>query len=268
MRRFLLMLQLVMIMALMSCEVDMPENVIPPGKMEVLLYDYHLVQSMGSEYAASDYKEKLFYEYVFEKHNVTKERFDSSMMWYNRYPKHLKKLYTSLEARLEAEVESLNASGGVLDTGVSLDMVYLAADTAELWTGQHNRIFYSSMLNSHMAFDFTAPDDSSFMAGDSISFSFDALFVNEGRDSIRQRAYAGVLVRYADGTSDNLGIEILRSGRHALELPRNMESRLELMDGFVYYSDNDSLSKAKLMLSDISLKKFSAKNSGETEEKK
>jgi hypothetical protein len=40
------------------------------------------------------------------------------------------------------------------------------------------------------------------------------------------------------------------------------------MDGFVYYSDNDSLSKAKLMLSDISLKKFSAKNSGETEEKK
>ena len=124
------------------------------------------------------------------------------------------------------------------------------------------------VVNSHMAFDFTAPDDSSFMAGDSISFSFDALFVNEGRDSLRQRAYAGVLVRYADGTSDNLGIEILRSGRHAIELPRNMESRLESMDGFVYYSDNDSLSKAKLMLSDISLKKFSAKNSGETEEKK
>lgn len=267
MRRYLLMLQLAMTMILLSCEVKIPENVIPPGKMEALLYDYHLVQSMASEYAANDYKEKLFFEYVFEKHGVTKEHFDSSMMWYNRYPKHLKKLYASLETRLDAEVETLNASGAVQDTGVSLEMVYLAADTAELWTGLHNRVLYSSMLGSHIAFDFVAPDDSSFVAGDSITFSFNTLFVTEGRDSVRQRAYAGVLVRYADGTSDNRGLDISRSGSHVLALPRNTQTRLESMDGFVYYSDNDSLSKAKLMLSDISLKKIHARNFGKSEDK-
>lgn len=255
---FLSSLFIVMTMLLVSCEVKMPEDIIPPFKMEELLYDYHLVQAMPSEYSANDYKEKLFFDYVFKKHNVTKEHFENSMKWYNRYPKHLRKIYTSLEARIEAEVESIDVSDINLYTGVSLELVDLAADTVDLWTGSHNRVLYSSMLNSHMVFDFVAPDDSSFLAGDSISFSFNALFVNEGNDSIRQRAHAGVLVRYVDGTSDNLGLEIVCSGKCLLALPKNMQSSVKSMDGFVYYADDDSLSKAKLMLSDISLERIRA----------
>ena len=44
-----------------SCEVEMPEDIIPQDKMESLLYDYHLAQSMSSEYTSADYKEKLFF---------------------------------------------------------------------------------------------------------------------------------------------------------------------------------------------------------------
>ena len=95
MKRFLGYILFVAPLLLFSCEVKMPEDIIPPTKMEALLYDYHLVQSMSSEYASDDYKEKLYFAYVFDKHNVTQEEFEHSMQWYNRYPKHMKKIYAN-----------------------------------------------------------------------------------------------------------------------------------------------------------------------------
>ncbi len=257
---------LLVAMLLVSCEVKMPEDIIPPGRMESLLYDYHLAQSMASEYAANDYKEKLFFEYVFEKHSVTQAEFENSMKWYNRYPKHLKKLYASLEERLEAEVEVLSAVGADQDADVAFEMLNWDADTVELWTSSFNRIMNASMLNSHIAYGFTAPSDSSFLAGDSISLSFNTLFVNEGKNSVKQGAYAAMVVKYVDGTSDNVGVEILHSGAQALTLPRNMQSAMKSLDGFIYYFDNDTRAKAKLMLGGLSLKKISVRCFAETQE--
>ena len=80
--------------------------------MEAVLYDYHLVQAMSSEYSSATYREKLFYSYVFTKHNITKEHFDSSLVWYNRYPKHMLRIYTNIEAALEKEIEAFGESKG------------------------------------------------------------------------------------------------------------------------------------------------------------
>ena len=251
--RILLPLFISVLMA--SCEVKMPEDVIPPARMEALLYDYHLVQSMSSEYASVDYKEKLYFDYVFTKHNVSKEEFGHSMEWYNRYPKHLQKIYANLEKRIEEELESLNGAGVSLVPGVNLEVAFLAADTAELWSGAHNMMLYSSSLNSYLAFGFETPQDSSFVAGDSISFSFNALFADEGRKEVAQKAHAGLYVVYDDGTTDNAGMDV-EQGDCSLSVKRNKECRMKSVSGFVYYTDDDSLAKAKMMLSDISVKKI------------
>ena len=58
-------LSLLLLFSLLSCEVKVPENVIPPKKMEAFLYDYHLVQSMNGQYSSDEYREKLFYSYIF-----------------------------------------------------------------------------------------------------------------------------------------------------------------------------------------------------------
>ena len=114
-RRISAYLSLFLVLALLSCEVKMPDDIIAPDKMEKLLYDYHLVQSMSSEYASDEYKEKLYFKYVFAKHNVTEAEFDSSLVWFNRYPKHMFRIYQNLEQRLEGEVEMMSNAKGVLD---------------------------------------------------------------------------------------------------------------------------------------------------------
>ena len=168
-----------------SCEVKMPEDVIPQGKMEAVLYDYHLAQSMSSEYTSADYKEKLFFTYLFSLHGVTQEQFERSMEWYNRYPKHLHRMYANLEKRLEAEVEKMNSAGGAMEEGVNLEVAYLAADTADLWTGSRNRMLACTMLDSHVSFGFDVPEDSTFAVGDSLSLSFNAMFVTAGCQAAR-----------------------------------------------------------------------------------
>lgn len=269
MDRLKLFLLSAFILFLASCEVKIPENVIAPDKMEQLLYDYHLVQSMTSEYSSAEYKEKLFYDYVFAKHGVTQGQFEESMGWYNRYPKHLQKIYLALETRLEAEVEELNALGSSPELTVALDFERLHYNTTELWIGPHNRMLSANHLHSHMTFNLDMPEDSSLLVGDSLSFSFDALFVNEARDSIRQKAHAAVLVKYVNGLSNGYSVDVDSSGYFSVAVQRNNVSAINSLSGFVYYSDDDPRCKAKMLLSGISLKRFKAKeavDAGEQEE--
>lgn len=266
MKRKQLFLFFAIILLLCACEVKMPKDVIPPAKMEQLLYDYHLVQSMTSEYASADYKEKLFFDYVFEKHHVTRNMFDASMGWYNRYPKHLQKIYANLEERLNIELEELSAMGAYPELAVSVEAAYMAADSAEMWVGARNRILNSNHLNSYLTFSFEVPEDSSFVAGDSLSLSFDVLFVDEGRENISQKAHTAVFVKYANGLSDSEGFDITSSGSYNVAVTRNKESNINSMSGFVYYSDNDSLAKAKMLLGNISLKRICAKPDAENKE--
>lgn len=254
--RFVHIVLLLLALCLGSCEVEMPKDVIVQDKMEALLYDYHLVQAMSSEYASTEYKEKLYFDYVFKKHNVTKEQFEHSMKWYVRYPKHLKRIYANLEERLEKEVEVMGAAKGVIEDNTSLSVAYLATDTAELWTGPKNKMLTATPLNSKVAFGFDAPKDSAFVKGDSLFFAFTARFVPCGVKDVKQEAHAAIRIDYEDGSSDGRGVNILNSGDYVLSLKRNYGSRLKSMSGFVYYFDNDSTALPKLMLGDISLKRI------------
>ena len=256
--RFCIQLLLVATL-LVSCEVKMPEDVIPQGKMEALLYDYHLAQSMSSEYTSGDYKEKLFFSYMFSRHDVTKEQFDRSMEWYNRYPRHLQRIYTNLEKRLEAEVDKMSMNGGVMEAGVNLEAAYLAADTAELWTGSRNRILSCTALDSYVSFGFDVPDDSTFVAGDSIAFTFNAMFISGGLQNVRQMAHAALSFEYEDGTVGGKGLDVTDNGEYTVSVARNPDSRLKSVAGYVYYNDTDTTAVAKLLLDDISLTRIHPK---------
>ena len=244
---------------LFSCEVKMPDYVISPAKMETFLYDYHMVQSMTGQYASDDYKEKLYYSYVFKKHNVEKSHFDSSMQWYNRNPKHLRRIYESLEARLDAEVGRLNEEKNMLEEGVSLEDVSLLKDSVDLWTSSKFKYLSSTPLNSRLAFSFKTPEDTSFVKNDSLSFSFSAFFLSASKDSLRQSAYASIRLDYADGGVFTNAVRVDSTGVYNLSASRNPDSKLKSMSGFVYYVDDDSAANSGLLLGDISLVKMRPK---------
>ena len=85
------------LLLLVSCQVKIPKEIIQPDKMETVLYDYHMVQAMGSEITSTpEYQLKLYHSYVFDKHGITKALFDSSMVWYTRHPAYLTQIYADL----------------------------------------------------------------------------------------------------------------------------------------------------------------------------
>lgn len=241
----------IILLLAVSCDVRIPDNVIPPGKMEAILYDYHQVQAMSGEYTSDNYKEKLFYSYVFEKHNIEKEEFDAAMQWYNRYPKHLRKIYEKLSERVEGEIENLNAIRVVDKEGVLLDLLSCNSDSMDLWVSSSIKQFSSNSLNNRLEFSFDVPDDATFVKGDSLVFSFNAEFISP--DSILQDAYASVRLDYDDKSLFTASVRIDTIGEYILASPRYHDGKLKSMCGFVYYTDNDTTAGSRMLLHDISL---------------
>ena len=246
-------LSILFLSTLLSCEVKIPDYVIPPQRMEAFLYDYHLIQSMNGQYSSDDYKEKLYYTYIFNKHNIEKAKFDSSMQWYNRYPKHLKRIYESLEARLNIEVDKLDAEKNLLEDGVSIGAVSLAADSVNLWTGLRLKYLTSTPLSSKLFFSFTVPDDTAFVKNDSLSFSFVACYIPSVDGQQNQSAYASIRLDYDDKSVFTNAVSVDSTGFYALSAPRNPDCKLKSMSGFVYYSDDDTTASSGLLLGDISV---------------
>ena len=253
MRSFGYILSVAFLLTLLSCEVKMPDYVIPPYKIEAFLYDYHLIQSMGGQYSSDDYKEKLYYSYIFEKHNIEKEAFDSSMQWYSRHPKYLKWIYESLETRLNAEVDKLDKEKNLLEDGITIDAVSLAADSVNLWTGLKSKYLTSTPLNSKLCFSFVVPDDTTFVKNDSLCFSFVACYVPLKEKLQKQSAYASIRLDYEDESVFTNACSVDSSGFYSLSAPRNPDSKLKSMTGFVYYADDDTIASSGLLLGDISV---------------
>ena len=254
---------------LASCKVEMPEGVIPPERMEALLYDYHLTQSMASSFSSGEYKEKLMYAYVYEKHHVTKEMFDSSLVWYSRYPKHMKLIYNRLETRLQSEVDYLTDARKAMDGNVNLQTAYLAPRVAELWTGHPVKMLSPTPLGNKIEFSFDVPTDSTFLVGDSLVFSFDAHFISPDKDGVKQEAYAAVNLEYSDETYYVTGVSIKEDGHYTVPAPRNFNSLLQTMSGYVYYFDNDTAYASRLLLDNLSLLRLhSVQSAGKEASKK
>lgn len=241
---------------LLSCQVKMPEDVLPPDKMEVVLYDYHMTQSMALSLATADYKEKLMYTHVYDKHGITKEMFDSSLVWYNRYPRHMKRIYANIENRLNREIDELAAIRGLQNETVDISVVDFTAGNAELWTGHPVKMLSSVPHANKVAFSFETPKDSSFMAGDSLVFSFNAEFLSDRTGDVKQEAYAAITLVYNDGSYDVSGLSIDEAGHYALAEVRNYRTRISSVSGYIYYFDNDSSKTSVMLLDRLSLRRL------------
>ena len=106
----------VMLMGLLACKPSMPDDVLSPGKMEDILYDYHLADGMAyaeANYDQLGYKKMVYREAALRKHGVTKAEFDSSMVYYYRHTEKLHDIYLNLAKRLNNDALALGATANV-----------------------------------------------------------------------------------------------------------------------------------------------------------
>mgnify|MGYP003313744390 CR=1 FL=1 len=105
--RYLLLMGVAMLV-LSGCSHRRRAGAIPPEKLEAVLYDYHLAQVMVNDLPSSErYKKDLYFDYIYDKHKVTKAEIDSSLVYYARYPKDLSDIYVRLSARIESDIQRI-----------------------------------------------------------------------------------------------------------------------------------------------------------------
>ena len=232
-----------------SCQVKTPKEIIQPDKMETLLYDYHIVQAMGTELNnTQEYHVKLYHEYVFKKHGVTKALFDSSLVWYTRHPAYLTQMYANLQERLDYEVAIMQDEKNIAQSTAEIGRD-LTSDTLELWKGKTVTELSSAPYNNRLTFSFES--DSAFTAGDSIALNINTHFFSSKKNI--QHIYAAILVSYDDKTTSSCAINIDASGSYTLQIPRDYERNMNGVSGFIYYNDNDDTAESGVALSGLSL---------------
>ena len=156
-----------------SC-IDRPDVVLDEQQMIDVLVDVHraeglleMQQQTGSTKAGElEQYQKSVMAAVLQKHGVSRQQYDSSLMWYAQHLKLLTRVYGHVDERLQEEHElwSLQVTEARdFDTS-------LPGDSVELWT-----------LRPHLAMDRTrntdilfweVPSDSNFVAGDTLRWRF------------------------------------------------------------------------------------------------
>ncbi|MEQ9263067.1 MAG: DUF4296 domain-containing protein [Owenweeksia sp.] len=115
-----------------SCSVqeegDIPKDVFKEDRMITILTDIHLVEGakLGRRIMGDTVLVDVYFQKVFEKHNITKEQFEHSFGFYSDRPAQMDKIYDRV-------IENLNsievASPRWEDAKDSVDKAKVAADT-------------------------------------------------------------------------------------------------------------------------------------------
>jgi hypothetical protein len=96
---------LLLCVAIVGCR---PRGVLSNREMRDVLYDLHradgAIQVAGYNYS-HDQEVAGYYKNVLDKHGITQEQFDSSLVWFTDNPQIFNKIYPKVLERLEADFE-------------------------------------------------------------------------------------------------------------------------------------------------------------------
>ena len=129
-------------------------------QMEDLLLDIHLVDGItldNSAFSSRNAKSDL-YTTIYEKHNTTKEQFDSSMVYYSENLEELVEIYEAVLLRIneiEKDVKagkytatSSHISNDVNKKIIAADIAMLPYIQNEFWDSKRNLYFSKEQLDS------------------------------------------------------------------------------------------------------------------------
>lgn len=102
---------LVVMLLFVACQSWRPWGVMNPSEMEEVLYDIHLTEGMISAVYPNMRREdqRASYDAIFEKHGVTRQKFEKSLVWYSAHPDKFSPIYDSLDVRFTTLVNDVKA---------------------------------------------------------------------------------------------------------------------------------------------------------------
>lgn len=237
------------LLALVACQVKRPDTVLSDAQMEDVLYDYHIAKAMGEGLSYNEnYKRVLYVESAFRKNGITKEQFDSSMVWFSRNPEALSKIYENVNARLKVEKENLEVLIAQRDNKPRTSK---AGDSIDVWAWQ--RLYQLSGMPMDNRVTFTLPSDSNFQDRDTLRWNVRFLFQGAEYDSVSAPVMA-MQIRYKNDSIVGNMFPVLRAGEYSLSLQGDTLGAIEEVTGFVYYPAQTE--RRSLLLDRISLVRY------------
>ncbi len=221
------------LLLLVSCE--RPGYVMSKSDMEQVLYDYHLTQAMVSNLSSEErYKAEMYMNAVYEKNGITKEQFDSSIVWYNRHTEDLEDIYDNLHDRFTIMNEEIQLQTG---SNEMITMFSENGDTVNIWNGKQLFLLRNKGILSKESFTIKA--DTSFHKGDKFMLKADGRLINGDKNSRAFRLVMCLAVKYTDGKVISAVTHLTRTENRQLTLNTDKEKQVEELFGYFYYNGTD-----------------------------
>lgn len=228
---------------LTSCGKEIPDEIIQPGKMEKVLYDYHLMLSISDN--SKNTEKAASKNYLFQKHGITQADFDSSMVWYTRESKELMTIYENLNKRFKREHEHTER---LLESREDIDTrTFISGDTVDVWVKENLLWFTKAPLNNQLAFEIKA--DTTFHPKDAFQWNMNYSFFAEGE------AIMGLNVVYENDSVIGMTKSVTQSGPQSIELVTDSAFNIKALNGFIYVPERQE-KKPNILVHDISLTRF------------
>lgn len=198
--------------ALLGCKPKRPEGILSQRKIENVLFDYHMAQSMSDisalEEGTSDEQRYQLQEAVFRKHGISREIFDSSMNYYCSDLTKLNVIYKHLNKRMERQsliYGSLSQSNDIYSS------IGVVGDTANVWGGRPIMLLSSRQQENILSWSQAC--DSTWRAGDDLMWRFaQKLLTRDAMPTI----FVDLIVKY---NNDSVrGAHTRLSGRERAEI--------------------------------------------------
>lgn len=243
------------VLCLTSCKVKRPDTVLSDAKMEAVLYDYHIAKAMGEQLPYNEsYKRVLYVESVYKKHGITEAQFDSSMVWFSRYPEALRDVYEKVNKRLKTEKEKIDDLIAKRDNKPKTSQ---PGDSVDVWAWQ--RIYRLSGMPLNNRISFTLPSDTNFYNRDTLRWCL--RFRSEQKmKSWADTLYAPVMSLQVSYEQDSVRYDILRvkrPGVYTLSVWADSLGKIKEVNGFVYYS-HPQTSADVWLIDQVSLMRYHA----------
>ncbi len=221
-------------------------------KMENVLFDYHIAEGISRFENADSAAEARLLAMVLDKHGITKEIFDSSMVYYMTYADRMYDIYTRLSDRFTNEGRLQGIETGSRAMSFSVD-----GDTANIWPLEEKYTFTAYVPDNLLRYRIQA--DSTFREGDRFILSFEGnyLFQDGTRNGTVMFA-----VRFADDSVATRTKQISTGGSNTLEI--NDTKRVGVKEVLGYFLQKQQSGKSEqtapslrmMILSDIRLIKM------------
>lgn len=203
-------LYITVLLLLAACKAGKPGGVLSEGKMERILYQYHLMQGLAGNGDSAAIKGRAYILTCLRDNGVTEAEFDSSLVWYYQHMEELQKIYTNIGERLHAQ---LGDAGGATNDVNRYSSMGSTGDTANVWNGRNYYLLSGNGFSNR--FTFEVKGDTVFKPGDELLLNFRAQFVQ--REGTRH-AVAALAVQYEGDSVSHINRHVYGSGDFSLNI--------------------------------------------------